>query len=101
MTWTLRLYDEDGVEIGYAEKPDRDTFNYEITHPEDGWDSVERLLKFKSRVGIDPDYEIDTTRGRTAGGPSQIRLEPEEHLRLAKEQFFHPKVRSMELNDES
>jgi hypothetical protein len=106
VTWTLRFYDEDGVEIGYAEKPDRDTYNYAVTHPEPGWEDFEAQLAAKSRLTPPSDEHIDLNEfsapdwKMVSSGPMAATYEPEKHLRLAREAFGHPDVERITLRNE-
>ena len=100
MVWRLRFYDNDGVEIGYAEKPDRDTYNVVITHPDSGWEEFRERLESREIVFPEkdffqtpPDVKIDT-------GPMINRLNPENHLKQVRENFSDPRIGSTELSDE-
>jgi hypothetical protein len=100
MTWTLRFYDEDGVEIGYVEKPDRETYNVYVTHPESGWDDFKRGVETYSTLLEDEDDYNMKAPGMTADhGPMEMQREPEEHLRVVQERFYYPGVEEMTLND--
>ncbi|OYR54906.1 hypothetical protein [Halorubrum halodurans] len=100
MVWTLRLYDENGVEIGYVEKPDRETYNYAITHPEPDWENLERRLKNYWTLQVEEDYGMDSPEWTADHGPMTLPRPPEEHLRLIQERLSHPAVADTELTDE-
>lgn len=102
MVWRLRFYDTEGVEIGYVEKPDRYTYNMAITHPESGWEDVESKL---NRLELhfpekNPNWGPTSPLGRIDNGPMFLRLTPEEHLQKIQDEFSHPDVARVELNDE-
>jgi hypothetical protein len=42
VTWTLRVYDSDGVEIAWVRA---DPYECEITHPDSGWEGVRDTLR--------------------------------------------------------
>lgn len=42
MTWTLRLYDANGVEIAWVTA---NPYTYQITHPDPGWEGVKVSLE--------------------------------------------------------
>jgi len=100
MTWTLRFYDENGDEIAYVEKPDRETYNVVVTHPDSGWDEFRHTLAAKERVHVDVDVGPIHPGGWIDHGPQRVKLEPEEHLEAVKEHTYHPAVDSTTLADE-
>lgn len=101
MTWILRFYDDSGVEIGYVEKPDRDTYSVFVTHPSSGWSDFETRLQRLDRLALpEPDIETDLPMGTLDTGPMLDRLNPKSHLEIIQNEFCHPGVASTELNDE-
>ena len=101
MVWRLRFYDDSGVEIGYVEKPDRDTYSVFVTHPSSGWSDFESRLQRRERLILDaPDIETDTTYGVRDTGPMLDRLPPEAHLQEIQTEFSHPDVADSSLDDE-
>ena len=103
MTWTLRFYDKDGVEIGYVERSDRETYTVKITHPDGEWDSLRSSLESKYMVSPPEDEKPDHLDGpswRADYGPQQHRYEPERHLRLVDKRTFHPDVGHTKLVNE-
>lgn len=107
MTWTLRLYDGNGIEIGYAKKADRTTYDYEITHPNGGWENFESQLRsFRYVTPLDenrPSLEGVSTSEFTvvSVGPMATQYEPEKHLRIVRDQFYDPDdVAEMTLENE-
>lgn len=101
MFWRLRFYDNKGVEIGYAEKPDKSTYNVVVTHPDSGWDDFRQKLELYNRHLLDrdegglqaPEWIADT-------GPMIDEWPPEAHLQKVQDEFSHPDVARTELNDE-
>jgi len=101
MVWRLTFYDNDGVEIGYAEKPDRDTYNVVITHPDSGWEEFREWLGYKETLLPRLDEGSLGPPGVTVdSGPVIDKWEPEDHLREVQNRYSHPKVGSTELTDE-
>jgi len=101
VTWRLRFYDEDGVEIAYVEKPDRETYNVVVTHPDSGWDEFRSLLTGKERVQVDVDVGPIHPGGWIDHGPQRVRFEPEKHLKRVREELDeNSKVDSTVLADE-
>jgi len=101
MTWTLRLYDEDGVEIGYIEKPDRETYNWYITHPDPDWEQFEYTLRSFTTLEDRGDYsDMESPAWQVDHGPMAYKAEPETHLREVQERIDHPDIAATELNDE-
>jgi len=102
MTWTLRFYDGDGVEVGYIQKPDRDTYNWEITHPDPEWDGFKHKIQFYHTIKDEGDYSNTENPGvwRMDHGPMRYQTEPEEHLQLVRERLSHPDVAEVVLRDE-
>jgi len=102
VTWRLRFYDEDGVEIGYVEMPDRETYNVVITHPDSGWGSFEDWLETLERVH-EPVDDVGPYHGPGSWidhGPQRVRFEPEKHLTRVKEELEeNSKVDSTTLAD--
>lgn len=101
MTWRLYFYDHDDVEIGYVEKPDKQTYNVVITHPESGWNGLRSELRYYE--GIEEtmeDYsELEQPGWRWDHGPMTYRAEPEDHLRIVQERFSRDSVAYTELRD--
>jgi hypothetical protein len=102
MTWTLRFYDRDGVEIGYIQKPDRGTYNWEVTHPDPEWDDFKNTLRWYHSLKDQGDYSDLENPGvwRMDHGPMRYQTEPEEHLQLVRERLDHPEVAEAVLRDE-
>lgn len=101
MTWRLRFYDGDGVEIGYAEKPDEKTYNVYITHPDSGWEDFKEELESWYELEDNRRYEIQDTPGWDVDfGPRSLILSPESHLRKVQERFSHPDVSETTLKHE-
>jgi hypothetical protein len=101
MVWRLRFYDTEGVEIGYVEKPDKYAYNVFITHPDSGWDSVKsELNNFERHYPEDPNSGLTSPLGEIDSGPMFFRLPPEKHLQKVQDEFSHPDVARIELNDE-
>ena len=96
MTWTLRFYDREGNEIGYAEKLDRDTYN---AYSES--DNFRETLEAYSSLLEDDDFGMRDLTGTVNHGPIETkRRPPEEHLRMVQERFSHPAVAKTMLRDE-
>jgi hypothetical protein len=101
MVWRLRFYDTEGVEIGYAEKPDKYTYNVVITHPDSGWDKFRERLELYERHVIDKDESsLQGPEWVADSGPMIDEWVPEPHLRKIQVEFFHPGVADSVLNDE-
>jgi hypothetical protein len=101
MTWTLRFYDKDGTEIGYIQKPDRNTYNWEITHPDSEWNDFEYTLRFYHTLEDEGDYSNTENPAWTMDhGPMRYETEPEEHLRLVQERLEYDGVADTVLADE-
>lgn len=105
MTWRLRFYDEDGVEIGYVEMPDRETYTVVITHPDypnSEWEKFERWVSGLGKV-YQPVDDVGPFHpgGWVDHGPQLVRFEPEKHLSRAREKLDeNSKVDSTVLADE-
>lgn len=58
MTWTLRLYDSDDVEIGWVEI---DPYVYDITHPDgaSAWENVEYVFR-NMETPVERGSRVDT-----------------------------------------
>lgn len=102
MTWTLRFYDGDGVEIGYIQKSDRVTYNWEVTHPDPEWDDFKNTLRWYHSLEDQGDYSDLENPGvwRMDHGPMAYQAEPEPHLREVRERLDHPEVAEAVLRDE-
>jgi len=102
MTWTLRLYDETDVEIGYVEKPDKETYNVYITHPDSGWDEFESYMGSFERVNFDEEigHPFKDLGWPDEFGPMDVKEEPETHLQKVQTEIEFPAVARTELNDE-
>lgn len=100
MTWTLRFYGGDGVEIGYIQKPDRGTYNWEVTHPDPGWGEFKQVLGSYWTLEQEDDYGMESPDWRADHGPMSIQMEPEPHLREVRERLDHPEVAEAVLRDE-
>ena len=96
MAWTLRFYDQEGTEIGYAEKLDRDTYN---AYSES--DDFSETLEVYSSLLEDDDFGMSDLPGTVNHGPIETkRRPPKEHLRIVQEQLSHPAVAKTTLRDE-
>jgi len=96
MTWTLRFYDREGTEIGYAEKLDRDTYN---AYSES--DDFRETLESYSSLLEDDNFGMNDPAWTVNHGPIETRRRPsEEHLRMVQERFSHPEVAKTTLRDE-
>ena len=85
MTWTLRVYDTDGNEIGWLTE---DPYEYEITGPHNASSKAELGVKatfaeYEDRV--EEDHPPDFTGGSIAF--ISIESEGEEFLNYVKEQI--------------
>jgi len=100
MTWRLRFYDSDDVEIGYVEKPDKTTYSVYITHPDSGWEDFKTELKYYREIEDDRRYEIEDVANWFDFGPRVLQLPPENHLREVRDRFSHPDVFETTLKDE-
>lgn len=101
MTWTLRFYDGDGVEIGYVEKPDRDTYNWSITHPDSGWEQFEYTLRSFTTLEDQGDYsDMESPLWQADHGPRAYKAEPETHLRMVQDRLSYDGVADSVLRDE-
>lgn len=107
MTWTLRFYDDAGVEIGYVEKPDKYTYSVGITHPASGWAEFKSKLESYERLILDsPDVELQEMVDEVLpgaiidSGPMLDQLPPQAHLREVQTSFSHPDVADSKLADE-
>lgn len=105
MTWTLRLYDDAGLEIGWVSVDETGLYSFEITHQESGWSGLKASLSgWKTIYG-----EMDTDpvdRGSEITfyvdpAPIQNTLTPKEHLERVQEGVeSRPRVASTALSDE-
>lgn len=101
MVWRLRFYDTEGVEIGYAEKPDKHTYNVVITHPDSGWENFRTRLELYERHPPDKDDSgLQAPEWVAESGPAIDQLPPEVHLQKVRDEFSHPDVADSVLNDE-
>ena len=101
MVWRLHFYDTDGIEIGYAEKPDRETYNVVMTHPDSGWDEFKERLELRDMLWPDKEERSLTPPGYTVDtGPMLNRWPPKSHLEEVQKEFSDPKIGSTELKNE-
>ncbi|WP_152418756.1 MULTISPECIES: hypothetical protein [Halorubrum] len=101
MVWRLRFYDNGGVEIGYAEKPDKSTYNVVITHPDSGWDDFREKLELYERHVPDKDEgNLQSPEWIAESGPMIDEWPPEAHLQKVQDEFSYPDVADSVLNDE-
>ncbi len=107
MTWTLRLYDDKGVEIAVVTKDK--TYSFEVTHPDatpygngDKWDSLRRVLRECEKLWHQPEsFEVFDQTVTPAPTPKAPLLDNKEHLEEAAERIIkYEIVDSVTLNDE-
>lgn len=101
MTWTLRLFDADGVEVGWVTA---DPYEWKITHPTP--DEYDRLRPSLSGW----EKPTDCTQKVTFEGdekwlvlepfPSNINPDPKEHLEMIQDVYDGSYVASTALTDE-
>lgn len=100
MTWTLRLFDDDGVEIAWVTA---DPYEYEITHPDAGWDSLRLSLEGKERgeEALEP-TEIHAEDFRiTIDNSIRHDRTPEDHLSWIRDEVVaRSDVESATITDE-
>jgi hypothetical protein len=103
MTWTLRLYDQEGVEIAWIRA---DPYEWEITHPDTAWAQfnvdakIAGLADARERVGGNPEFV--NAEGRMYSSQFVYHGEtPKEHLEWVEEQMqLAESVASTVLTDE-
>ncbi|UBF22601.1 hypothetical protein HRTV-25_gp20 [Halorubrum tailed virus 25] len=105
MTWTLRLYDDAGVEIGWVSVDDTGLYSFEITHPDAGWVGLKASLSgwenIHGEMDTDPVDRGSEITFYVDPAPIQNTLAPEEHLeRVQTGVESHPEVASTALSDE-
>lgn len=97
MTWRLKFYDESDVEIGFVEKPDKDTYRVSITHPDPEWSDFKDYLSQFNRVVLETYDFLDSGDWTAEYGPMAVKAEPEEHLQGVQDQVEFPGVARSEL----
>ena len=100
MTWTLRLYDGDGVEIATVTA---DPYSYQITHPDAGWDGLAAELEGygDGQEALAGEQVIDEGFTVRFDNVEYHDETPEEHLEWVRdEMLLDPEVDSASLADE-
>lgn len=99
MTWTLKFYDCEDVEIGFVRKPDQWTYNVSITHPDSNWDDFKDYLADYERIMFEaPSMESTEWLAHTDTFP--VEEDPEPHLCRLQEIYQYPGVARSELTFE-
>ncbi|MFC3958661.1 hypothetical protein [Halovivax cerinus] len=100
MPLALRLYDSDGAEIA---KVTADPYEFEITHPDAGWDGLRHSLSVKADGVEQLPGESVTVDGVTLPHERFAFHErnPKNHLEYVRENVqYHSDVGSVSLIDE-
>ena len=100
MTWTLRLYDSDGTEIGWVTAG---PYEYAITHPspDDWWGVKASLAGWREPKGeaVPEDYATPGARYQF-DNVADLDPTPEEHLGMVEEALLYSAVDSTALSEE-